>query len=65
MSEEVIMEDDIWVRGIKLQKKLLKAMNQRFLDLGMSPVNRTECIRYCINSWIQATAKDVHVFRAE
>ncbi len=62
MAEEIMSDDKIWVRGIKIQTELIKAMEKRFNQLGMIPLNRTESIRYCINAWIQATKKDVVFF---
>jgi len=62
MAEEVIEEDETWVRGIKIQTKLITAMEKRFKQLGMIPLNRTDSIRYCINAWLQFTAKDIAIF---
>lgn len=55
-------EDDQWIRGIKIQRNLIDAMEKRFTDLGMIPVNRTECVRYCINQFLQTTARDKNFF---
>ena len=62
MSEDPINDDGIWLRGIKIQSKMVKAMDKRFKQLGMITLNRTETIRYCINYFLQATAKDISIF---
>ncbi len=62
MAEDPVSNDGIWLRGIKIQSKMVEAMDKRFKQLGMITLNRTETIRYCINFFLQSTAKDINMF---